>query len=235
MSSLPLLYNGKCNVVIPMAGEGSRFSKVGYTFPKPLIDVKGKPMIQAVVENLAINPKTSRFIFIVRRSHYEVYHLSYLLNLIAPGCEIVITDGLTEGAACSVLLAEKYIDNDTPLIIANSDQLVEGWNSSLFMYTMENSQIDGGILTFKSTHPKFSYAKIGEDGFVTEVAEKKPISDLATVGIYYDEDIRIQAVEEWIENNPSRSEIVLPICIWHYFSLIIGASIDTDNEEDEYE
>ena len=170
------------NVVIPMAGFGSRFSTVGYTFPKPLIDVDGKPMIQTVVENLDIDGK---YIFIVRKEHLDQYNLSMMLRMMTKGnCEIVVTDRVTEGSACSVLLAKEYIDNDTPLLIANSDQYVK-WNSNRFLYCMSNPEIAGGILTFTSSHPKWSYAKLDESGFVTEVREKEPISDHATVGIYY--------------------------------------------------
>lgn len=161
-----------------MAGAGSRFEKAGYTFPKPLIEVHGKPMIQKVVENLNLE---GRYIFIVQKEHYERYALNYLLPLIAPGCEIVQVDKMTEGAACTTLLAKKFIDNDTPLITANSDQFIEfeeSWHHNL------STNNDGNILTFKATHPKWSFAKV-QGGFVTEVAEKKPISDTATVGIYH--------------------------------------------------
>lgn len=171
----------KLNVLIPMAGAGSRFAQAGYTFPKPLIEVRGKPMIQVVVENLNI---TANYIFLVQKEHYLKYNLKYLLNLIAPGCKIVQVDGLTEGAACTTLLAKEFIDNDAPLVMANSDQFVE-WNSNECMYAFSADSIDGGILTFEATHPKWSYAKLGEDGFVSEVAEKRPISNLATVGVYY--------------------------------------------------
>jgi len=171
----------KMNVLIPMAGAGSRFANAGYTFPKPLIEVNGKPMIQVVVENLNIE---ANYTFIVQKEHYEKYSLQYLLNLIAPNCNIVQVDGLTEGAACTTLLAKEFIDNDAPLVMANSDQFVE-WNSNECLYAFNADGIDGGILTFKATHPKWSYAKVGVDGFVSEVAEKKPISDNATVGIYF--------------------------------------------------
>ena len=164
-----------------MAGAGSRFANAGYTFPKPLIEVRGKPMIQVVVENMNIE---ANYIFLVQKEHFEKYNLKYLLNLIAPGCKIVQVDGLTEGAACTTLLAKEHIDNDAPLVMANSDQFVE-WNSNECMYAFTADSIDGGIVTFEATHPKWSYAKLGEDGFVSEVAEKKPISNLATVGIYY--------------------------------------------------
>lgn len=178
------MWRTKCSVVIPMAGEGSRFKNAGYTFPKPLIDVHGKPMIQLVVENLGIDPVLCDFIFIVRKQHSETYHVGHLLNLISPRCRIIETDGLTEGAACSVLLAKEYINNDTNLLIANSDQYVV-WDPNVFMYSMSADKIDGGIATFTSTHPKWSYAKLDNDGFVKEVAEKIPISTHASVGIYF--------------------------------------------------
>jgi HAD superfamily hydrolase (TIGR01549 family) len=171
----------KLNVLIPMAGAGSRFEAAGYTFPKPLIEVRGKPMIQVVVENLNIE---ARFIYIVQRSHYEKYNLEFLLKLITPNCEIVQIDGLTEGAACTTLLAREFIDNDDSLVIANSDQFVE-WNSGETLYSFMADGIDGGIVTFNATHPKWSYARIDEFGLVQEVAEKKPISNIATVGIYF--------------------------------------------------
>lgn len=173
--------NPKMNVLIPMAGEGSRFANAGYTFPKPLIEVRGKPMIQTVVENLNTE---ARFIFLVRKEHFDKYSLKPMLNLIAPGCEIILVDSLTEGAACTTLLARDLIDSDEPLLIANSDQFIE-WNSNETLYAFGADGIDAGIVTFKATHPKWSYARLGEDGFVAEVAEKKVISDLATVGVYY--------------------------------------------------
>ncbi len=178
---MPPWTNKNLNVLIPMAGAGSRFEKAGYTFPKPLIEVNGKPMIQVVVENLNLD---ANFIYVVQKSHREKYNLDSLLHLITPNCTIIEIDGITEGAACTALLASKYIDNDSPLFFANSDQFVE-WNPNEFMYKMQESDVDGGIAIFKSTHPKWSFAKTDENGFVTEVAEKRPISDLATVGYYY--------------------------------------------------
>jgi HAD superfamily hydrolase (TIGR01509 family) len=173
--------NKKMNVVIPMAGAGSRFAAAGYTFPKPLIEVNGKPMIQVVVENLNVD---AHFIYLVQKEHYEKYNLKQLLNLITPGCDIIQIDGLTEGAACTTLLAKEFINNDEPLLMANSDQFVE-WNSNECLYAFTADSVDGGIVTFEATHPKWSFAKLGDDGFVSEVAEKNPISNIATVGIYY--------------------------------------------------
>jgi len=177
----PKWQGGKMNVLIPMAGAGSRFEQAGYTFPKPMIDVNGKPMIQVVVDSLNIDAK---YIYVVQKEHYEKYNLNHFLRLITPNCEIVQIDKMTEGAACTTLLAKKYIDNNEPLLIANSDQYIE-WDSNEFMYSMVADDIDGGILTFTASHPKWSFAKLNKEGFVEKVAEKEPISNIATVGIYF--------------------------------------------------
>lgn len=169
------------NVLIPMSGAGSRFLNKGYSFPKPLISINEKPMIQLAVENLNVQ---ANFIFIVRRDHYEQYNLESMLKIISPGCKIVITDGITEGACCSTLLAEQYIDNRNPLLIANSDQYIE-WESGAFFHAMNAPGIDGGILTFENTHPKWSYVRLNEKRNIVEIREKEVISNQATVGIYY--------------------------------------------------
>ena len=192
-------HDEKLNVVIPMAGAGSRFEKAGYTFPKPLIDVNGKPMIQVVVESMNME---ATFIYIVQKSHREKYNLDTLLNLITPNCKIVEVDGLTEGAACTVLLAKEHINNENQLILTNSDQFIQ-WDSTEFMYQMNEKDFDGAIMCFESTHPKWSFAKTNEDGLITEVAEKNPISNQATAGIYYfkhGSDF-VASAEQMIEKN----------------------------------
>lgn len=178
---IPKWTNKKMNVLIPMAGAGSRFENAGYNLPKPLIDVNGNPMIKVVVDNLNVD---ANFIFIVQKSHSEKYNFKSLLPLIAQNCSIIEIDGITEGAACTTLLAEHLIDNEQPLLISNCDQYIK-WNSNEFFYKVQEQKVDASILTFNANHPKWSYAKVDEDGFVTEVAEKNPISELATVGIYF--------------------------------------------------
>ena len=178
---MPKWKDNKLNVLIPMAGDGSRFANAGYTFPKPLIDIQGKPMIQVVVENLSLD---AHYIFIVRTEHRQKYALDTLLPMIAPGGDIIEVDHKTDGAACTALLATQLINNDAPLFIANSDQYVD-WNPVEFMYKAQESMTDGAIVTFKATHPKWSFAELDEHGIVKRVAEKDPISDNATVGFYY--------------------------------------------------
>lgn len=201
ISSKKVHWAGKAdvNVLIPMAGAGKRFSEAGFKLPKPLIDVNGKPMIQRVIENLNID---ANFIFVVQKEHYEKFNLQSYLNLMAPGCKVILTDGVTDGAACTTLLAKEFINNDKHLLIANSDQLVE-WDSCDFMYSMIYNNLDGGILTFKDNKPKWSYAKSDKNGYVSQVAEKKVISEDATVGIYYWKtgSEYVSCAEEMIQRN----------------------------------
>lgn len=168
------------NILIPMAGLGSRFADAGYELPKPLIDVDGKPMIQRVVEDIAVD---GNYIYIVQREHYEDYNLEDLLNSITPNCEIVQINGVTEGAAVSSLAAKHFIDNDYPLLIANSDQITK-WDPDLFLKLAQANPIDGSIVVFKSDNSKWSYADVDSFGYLTSVAEKEVISEHATAGIY---------------------------------------------------
>jgi HAD superfamily hydrolase (TIGR01509 family) len=141
------------NVLIPMEGEGSRFKSAGYTFPKPLIEVNSKPMIQVVIESLGIK---ANYIYVVKKEHYDKYNMQYMLNLLTPGCKIVTSENKKySGATGAVLCAQELIDNDAPLLIANSDQYIE-WNPVEFYYKMSESKADGGILTFENTHPKWT-------------------------------------------------------------------------------
>lgn len=170
-------------ILIPMAGEGSRFTKEGYTFPKPLIDVNGKPMIQVVVENLHFD---AEYIFLVRKQHLDKYSgLKTTLNRITNGrYKIVEVDGLTEGAACTALLAKEFIDTEEDLLIANSDQVIQ-YSSENFNLMKSFCHVDGIVFSFHAVHPKWSFIKTNSDGIVTEVAEKNPISDIATCGVYW--------------------------------------------------
>ena len=170
-------------ILIPMAGEGSRFSNEGYIFPKPLIDVNGKPMIQKVVENLDFD---ADYIFLIRKSHIDKYEgIIDTLNQITNGrCHHVVVKELTEGAACTALLAKDLINTDESLLIANSDQFID-YQINNFEYLKNLTNVDGIVWSFNAVHPKWSFVKTNSRGFITEVAEKKPISNIATCGIYW--------------------------------------------------
>jgi len=168
------------NIVVPMAGRGSRFANAGFVNPKPLIDVYGHPMIEYVVKNITPGCE-HKFIFVCQEEHLEKFNLEVELRKMAPNCEIISIDHITEGAACTVLLAEKYIDNNDALMIANSDQFV---NTDIDVYLSKMGVNDGLIMTMPAEDPKWSFIKYDEDGYVTLVREKEVISDQATVGIY---------------------------------------------------
>lgn len=168
------------NIVIPMAGRGSRFVNAGYEMPKPLIDIFGHKMIEYVSHN--IRPECEhRFIYICQKEHIEKYNLKQILLQYAPDSIVIPINYVTEGAACTVLLAEEYINNDNPLMIANSDQFVD-ININQYLDKMKNN--DGLIMTMPANHPKWSYIKYDDAGIVTMVREKEVISNEATVGIY---------------------------------------------------
>lgn len=168
------------NIVIPMAGKGSRFASAGYEDPKPLIKVNGIEMIRLVIGNL--KPDCDhRFIFMCLQEHINKYSVDKKLEKWCPGCIVIPVKEVTEGAACTVLLAEEYINTNDPLMIANSDQWVE-IDINEYLKSGENS--DGLIMTMKADDPKWSFVRFGEDGKVCEVVEKQVVSDEATVGIY---------------------------------------------------
>ncbi len=170
------------NIVIPMAGAGSRFAKAGYTDPKPLIKVHDTPMIEAVVRNLKPSAP-HRFIFIVQAAHAQAYGLREYLPSISGGGEVIEIDGLTEGAACTVLKTRHLIDNNQPLMIANSDQFID-CDINTYLGDMAARQLDGLIMTMTANDPKWSFVALDEARLVTRVVEKEVISDEATVGIY---------------------------------------------------
>lgn len=187
------------NVLIPMAGLGKRFYEKGFQVPKPLISIRDNIMIESVIESINVRAK---YIYVVQKEHYNDYNLEEVLNSITPNCKIIQVDGLTEGAAITALTARSFIDNSSPLLIANSDQIIS-WKPRLFFYRLKEAQYDGGILTFEDTNPKWSYAKVDDEHMVESVAEKEVISNLATVGIYYwkyGSDF-VKYAEQMINNN----------------------------------
>jgi len=170
------------NIVVPMAGLGSRFSAAGFVEPKPLIPVFGRPMIERVIDNLRPSG-AHRFIFICQRAHEFQHGLSARLRTMAPGCEVVLTEGLTEGAACSVLLARDLVDGPQPMLIANCDQYVD-MEIDDFLADGSTRKLDGLVMTMPADDPKWSFVRTGVSGLAEEIREKVVISNEATVGIY---------------------------------------------------
>ena len=169
------------NIVIPMAGRGSRFSDCGYKDPKPLISINNKHMIEGVIDNLTPSCK-HRFIFICQKKHIEKYNLTKVLRNKSDGCVVIPIEEYTEGAACTVLLAKEYICNSDPVMIANSDQWID-IDINKYLNLLEKGELDGLIMTMTANDPKWSFVGISNNK-VNKVVEKEVISDEATVGIY---------------------------------------------------
>lgn len=170
------------NIVVPMAGRGSRFLEAGNTAPKPLIPVRGVPMIRVVISNLKPS-REHRFVFITLRELVELHHIDELLAEWSPGCTVRCLDGVTEGAACTVLTVRDLIDNGEPLMIANCDQWVD-IDINDYLRRLDEVRADGMIMTMWADHPKWSYVRFDDFGEPAEVVEKRVVSNEATVGIY---------------------------------------------------
>jgi len=172
------------NILIPLGGKSDFFNSSEYQYPKSLIEIQGKTMIQRVIENYA-EIEHKKFIFVVNQTDCDIYHLDSILKLLTNGnCEIVRLNGATRGGACSALLAIDQINTETPLIIANSDQVLEVDLANICQ-CFRDQMIDAGVVTFESIHPKWSFIRIDEGGSVIEAAEKRPISKNAIAGFYY--------------------------------------------------
>ena len=205
------------NIVVPMAGRGSRFTEQGYTDSKPFIDVNGKPMVHRVIENLGIEFNTDYlFVLICLQEDFDKYDFTEFENVIGHSAyDVVILDDVTEGAAQTILTAKDLINNDTPMLSLNTDQMID-YNSEKMWGLAKHC--DGFIPCFYGDSTDWSYARCGQDGYVKEVAEKKVISNNATAGYYYwkkGSDF-VKYAEQMIEQN-SRTNgefYVAPVYNW---------------------
>ena len=175
------------NVVIPMVGDSLDDSKIfqngGLKYGKNFIEINHKPLFQRIFESLE-SLEADNFIFIVNKEDVMKFHINKSLKLLNPHAKCVVAEGQTQGAACSVLLASEFIDNDDELIINNGDQITE-INLQGVTNIFREKNFDGGIITFKSVHPRWSYVRTDENNHVMETSEKDPISNHATTGFYY--------------------------------------------------
>ena len=183
------------NIVIPMAGLGSRFSDAGYTTPKPFIEIEGKPMIFEAVNTLGFE---GNYIFIIRKDEY----IKSKMKEIFPDSQIIEVDYLTDGPASSVMLVKEFINNDEELIVANCDQIM-WWDSDTVIKQIRAMDYDGVVVTYHETTQKNSYARINRRGYVTKMAEKQVISNVSLNGIHYWKKGKyfVESTESMVEKN----------------------------------
>lgn len=172
------------NLIIPIASDSKFFSIEDYGYPKPLIEIMGKPMIEHVIENLTQGAHFKKIIFIVKQDACDRYHLDNTLNLLSPiKPEIIKLRSDTQGALCSILLGVEYINHQEPLVISNADQIFDGGIGNHLEQFM-SGDMDAACLTFNSVHPRWSYVRVDHKNKVVETAEKRPISKNAIAGFY---------------------------------------------------
>ncbi len=170
------------NIVILMAGAGKDFEEQGHSYPKYLLEIQNKPIIQRVVESL--KNLGSNVICIIRKEDQERFFLGDMMKILCPEVKVITVENLTKGAVCTALFAIEDINNDEELLVLNGDQLIKA-NLFTAIADFRNRKLDGGIVTFKSVHPRWSFAALDAEGLVVETSEKRPISDNATAGCYY--------------------------------------------------
>jgi len=171
------------NILVLLAGNSAEFFNKGYLYPKYLTEIQGKPLVEYVIKSYEAL-KNSNFIFTVLKEDCDRFHLNNVINLLIPEAKIINIEEVTKGAACTALLAIEDINNDKPLLIVNGDQILDV-NFARVMDSFNQQNLDGGIITFDSVHPRWSYVRLDENNFVIEAAEKRPISKHATAGVYY--------------------------------------------------
>jgi dTDP-glucose pyrophosphorylase len=189
-------------IIVPAAGNGSRFSEQGYRDPKPLIKVLNKPLIRWSTGGLNIKNK-SKYIFLVQQSHIEQYHIDQRLSEWYDDCSVIPVVGVTEGQACTVLLAKDMLDMEDELAIVNCDNLFSIDLNRAKRELKINDDSRGIIFFIAGNNPAWSYVATDDQGFATQVAEKIVISDKATVGCYYFTKARyfVEAAELMIERD----------------------------------
>ena len=172
------------NILLPLGATSPFFESAEFPYSKWLVEFLDKPMLQHAIENLASIADTVRFIFVLRDSDCIALHLDSVIRLLCnDNCDIIRLQRDTQGAACSALLAIDLVAGDTPLVIANADQLFD-CDLSVYLRRFQQAQADAGCLYFESVHPRWSYVRL-EGCDIIESAEKRPISRHAIAGFYY--------------------------------------------------
>jgi dTDP-glucose pyrophosphorylase len=172
------------NILIPMGGKSDFFDSHEYIYPRSLIEIKGKTMIQRIIENYS-EFDDKHFIFVINQADCETFHIDSILKLLTESkCDIVQLSDQTKGAACSALMAIEIINNEKPLIIANCDQVIEASLSGIEK-KFKAEGLDAAVITFESIHPKWSFVRVDKFNRVIEAAEKRPLSKNAIAGFYY--------------------------------------------------
>ena len=177
------------HIIMPMAGEGSRFAKAGWTTPKPLIELRGVPLFQRAIGSVALPGVEMKYSFVVRQEHIDNQHIDRMIQDILPEARIFSVLKTTRGAVETCLVAEAAIDDDDAVVVMDCDLEFRsvGYNQLVSKaLSLPADEADGGALvSFESDNPRYSYVLVDDDGRVLRTAEKEPISNHALCGAYF--------------------------------------------------
>jgi dTDP-glucose pyrophosphorylase len=172
-------------LLVLMAGDSALFEVAGFKYPKNLVEIDGKPLVQRVIEGLGpVIDTASEAIFLVREEENRRYHTDDVIRLLAPAATVLGVPGVSSGAACTALHAIGHVEREEPVLVFNGDHVLDDDLPGI-VAGFEQAGLDGGVITFDAVHPRWSYVRVGDDGLVVEAAEKRPISRHATAGIYW--------------------------------------------------
>tara|TARA_Y200000002_G_scaffold230932_2_gene190663 strand:+ start:1821 stop:2561 length:741 start_codon:yes stop_codon:yes gene_type:complete len=173
------------NILFLLAGSSDSFYKEGFNYPKPIIEINGEMVIKKVIDNYKdLLNKENKVIFIIREEDELSHHLTKIIKLLVPRAEVIKVKKETQGAACTSLLAIDFIENPESLLVVSGDQIIDAEIKEIINFFKKENK-DGGLLTFTSVHPRFSYVKLSKKLEVIEASEKTPISKNATAGFYF--------------------------------------------------
>jgi dTDP-glucose pyrophosphorylase len=171
------------NLLVPMSGASDAFAASGLRYGKYLVEIRGRPLIEHVWENLkSLVP--DRVVFVVRKEDAQRNYVHDVIRLLSPNAEILQSDGPTRGAACTCLLAIEHISPEEELVISNGDQLILT-DLPAVIADFRTRRLDAGTIVFESVHPRWSFVRLDKHDLLEEAAEKRPISRWATAGFYY--------------------------------------------------
>ena len=177
------------HIIMPMAGEGSRFARAGWTTPKPLIELHGVPLFRRAINSVAIEGVEMKYSFIVRQEHIDNQQIDRLIKEIQPDAHVFSVLKTTRGAVETCLVAESAIADDDAVVVMDCDLEFRSVRYNELVakaLSLPAEEADGGALvSFESDNPRYSYAEIDEEGCVLRTAEKEPISSHALCGAYF--------------------------------------------------
>lgn len=178
--------NRSLHIIMPMAGEGSRFVKNGYTTPKPLIEVNDKPLFKHAIDSINIEGINIKYSFIVRQEHIDNYNIDTQIKEYIPTANIFAVEKTTRGAVETCLIAESVIDDNDAIIVMDCDlRFTSKQFNDIIVTSLKQNYIGGAVVSFNSNLSKYSYAEIDDNGNVIRTAEKEVISNHALCGAYF--------------------------------------------------